>query len=472
MSLTGRIARSTIIQIVGKGVAVFFGIAAISILTRNLGQSGFGAYTTVISFVQFFGTLADLGLYVVSLKKISEHGVDVDRVFSNLFTLRIVSALVFVVGTPLIVLLFPYPPEVKIGVAIVSMMNLFITLSQVLMSVFQRALAMARTAIAEIVGKAGFLLLVLFFISRDLSLSWILIATVVGSGMQCALLLVFARRHVRLRFAYDRAIWAEILRESWPVALSVALNLIYFRADTIILSLFHPQATVGLYGASYKVLEVLVAFPAMFAGLIIPLVTIHASAGNHDQFRATLQKGFDFLTTLGLPIVAGVFVLAHPIMRLIAGDEFVESGSILRVLIFAVGVIFLGTMFGYTVVIVNRQRAMIKYYLGVAIFSLLGYFLFIPPYSVWGAAGMTVATESAIMLSSFLVVWQATRVSIVLRQACKALAASFVMGAAVYALRSAPLFLSISVGLVVYTLALAIFGGLQREMIRAVIRLK
>ena len=472
MSLTGRIARSTIIQIVGKGIAVFFGIAGISILTRHLGQSGFGAYTTVISFVQFFGTLADLGLYVVSLKKISEHGVDTDRVFSNLFTLRIVSALVFVVGTPLIVLLFPYPLEVKIGVAVVSAMSLFITLTQVLMSVFQRALAMARTAIAEIVGKAGFLLLIILFTAQNLSLTWILIATVAGSGIQCLLLLIFARRHIRIRFAYDRAIWADILRESWPVALSVALNLIYFRADTIILSLFHSQATVGLYGASYKVLEVLVAFPAMFAGLIIPLVTLHVSRGDHEQFRTTLQKGFDFLTTLGLPIVAGVFVLAHPIMTLIAGDDFTESGSILRVLIFAVGVIFLGTMFGYTVVIVNRQRAMIKYYLGVAIFSIAGYFLFIPSYSVWGAAGMTVATESAIMLASFFVVWKATRASMSLRQAWKAAFASIIMGIAVYALRSLPLALSVTAGVAVYAIVLAFCGGLQREMIREMIRLK
>ncbi|MBI3957048.1 MAG: flippase [Candidatus Kerfeldbacteria bacterium] len=472
MSLTARIARNTIIQIVGKGAAVLFGIGAISLLTRSLGQTGFGAYTTVVTFVQFFGTLADLGLYVVSVKKISEHGVDADRMFSNIFTLRIISALVFVVLAPLIVLFFPYPQEVKIGVALVSATNLFVTLTQVLTVVFQKSLAMTRAALAEVAGKAVFFGLIALFLIRGYSLMAMLLAVVLASAAQCLLLLIAARRFVRIRLTYDAPIWREVLRESWPVAISVALNLIYFKADTIILSLFHPQATVGLYGASYKVLEVLVALPAMFAGLILPLVTLHFSRNDWEKFRIVVQKGFDALTMLGLPIVAGAFVLAYPIMTLIAGSEFAASGGILRVLIFAVGIIFVGTMFGYTVVIINQQRAMIKYYLGVAVFALVGYFIFIPPYGVWGAAGMTVATEAAIMFLGYLVVRRATNVRLSLAQFWRAFAASGAMAGIVYTVRSLPLYATVPIGIVVFVVALWAVGGLRRELIQQVIRVR
>ncbi|MFH1171298.1 MAG: oligosaccharide flippase family protein, partial [bacterium] len=310
MSLTARIAQNTLVQIVGKIIAVFFGILAISMLTRYLGQSGFGAYTTAVAFVGFFGTLADLGLYIVTVKRISEHGADVDRVFSNIFTLRIVSALVFVVAAPLVVLLFPYPHAVKLGVLLLSASNLFITMIQLLTGVFQRALAMARASIAEVAGKLVFLGFIILFIAHRQPLSSLLIAVVAGSFFQFLILLALVRRFVHIHLAFDWPIWRGILYESWPVALSIALNLIYFRADTIILSLFHSQAAVGLYGASYKVLEVLVAFPAMFAGLIVPIISLHASRGEHDQFQSALQKGFDFMVTVSFPIIAGVFVLA------------------------------------------------------------------------------------------------------------------------------------------------------------------
>ncbi|MFH1171238.1 MAG: polysaccharide biosynthesis C-terminal domain-containing protein, partial [bacterium] len=206
------------------------------------------------------------------------------------------------------------------------------------------------------------------------------------------------------------------------------------------------------------------------AGLIVPIISLHASRGEHDQFQSALQKGFDFMVTVSFPIIAGVFVLAHPIMTLIAGAAFTSSGSILRVLIFAVGTIFLGTLFGYTVVAVNQQKRMMKYYLGVAIFSLLGYFLLIPHYSVWGAAGMTVATELSITISSFLVIRKASHASLSLRQTAKALCASIALAAAVFPLRHQSLLLGVAVGMISYAVFLAVFGGLRRDLIREMIR--
>lgn len=470
MSLTARIARNTFVHVIGKAISVLFGVASVSLLTRYLGQEGFGSYTTVVSFVQFFGTLADLGLYIVSIKRISEAHVDLDRVMSNVVTLRIVSALVFVFAAPLAVLFFPYPPLVKIGVALVSTMNLFLALNQVLIGLYQRSLEVARAAFAEVLGKVALLALVVVAVLQRQSLMVIFLSLVVATAVQCLFSFVWARKFARIRLLIDWPFWEGLLRESWPVALSVALNLIYFRADTIILSVFHPPATVGLYGASYKVLEVLVAFPALLAGLIMPIITLRRIEGDERGFQSSLQKGLDALTTLAFPIVAGVFLLAHPIMTLVAGEEFVASGSILRVLIFAVGSIFLGTMFSNTVVALSRQRQMMKFYLGVAIFSILGYLLFIPRYSVWGAAGMTVATEMAIMVSSIVVVLRATRLRLSFAQAGRALVASLFMIAALLVVRQLPLFASITLGAVVYGAVLAALGGVRTQLLADALR--
>lgn len=469
MSLTAKIARNTLIQIAGKGVALLFGLASVSMLTRYLGRSGFGEYTTAISFVQFFGTLADLGLYIVTVKKISDAQADVGRIFSNVFTLRIFSSLIFVVAAPLVILLFPYPAPVKMGVAILSVTNLFVQLTLVFTGLYQRALAMFRVSVAEIAGKVVVLGLTATLVLARQPLAWILTAVVAGSFVQCVLTMWFARRYIHLRLAFDFTLWREILHDSWPVALSIALNLIYFRADTIILSLFHPQATVGLYGASYKVLEVLVAFPAMFVGLVTPILAFHASAHDWQQFSATLQKGFDFLATLAIPIVAGVFLLAHPIMTFVAGAEFTASGSILRVLIFAVASIFFGTMFSNSIVAINQQRRMMKYYLIVAVFSLTGYFSLIPKFSVWGAAGMTVATEVSIMISSAFVVWKTARFRLRLTQVLRATVAALAMMAVLYFFQGLPLFASVPLGVGVYVLGMAAIGGVQPKMLREMV---
>lgn len=57
-----KIAHNTIIQIIGKGLTVVFALAIFGLITRNLGQEGFGHFTTVYAFLTIFGILVDLGL--------------------------------------------------------------------------------------------------------------------------------------------------------------------------------------------------------------------------------------------------------------------------------------------------------------------------------------------------------------------------------------------------------------------------
>ena len=81
MSLTRKIAHNTIIQIVGKSISTVIGLIVASMLFRYLGKEGYGNYTTVMVFLQFFGILVDMGLYIILIKKISEDGAK--KIFFN-----------------------------------------------------------------------------------------------------------------------------------------------------------------------------------------------------------------------------------------------------------------------------------------------------------------------------------------------------------------------------------------------------
>lgn len=472
MSLTAKIAYNTAIQAIGKTFSVAFGVLSVALLTRYLGTAGYGNYITVIAFVQFFGVVADMGLYMISIKRISPSGTDVDHIFGNIFTLRLVSALFFVGLAPLVVLFFPYPAIVKTGVLVVTGMNLFVALNQLLVGLYQKELTMFRASAGEVLGKLLTLGIVALAVIWHQSLYCILFAFVFGAFFNLLLSLLFARKFVRLRLRFDWPVWLGVLKESWPIAVTIALNIIYFRADTIMLAIFKTQEVVGIYGAGYKVLEVLIAFPAMFAGLLMPLITRAYADGDHERFTTTLQRGFDFLALIALPMVAGTFILAHPLMRLIAGKGFELSGSVLRILIFATGSIFFGVLFGNTVVAIGRQRKAIPLYAAVAGASLVGYGLLIPRFSVWAAACVTVATELTITIGSFLIVWSATRIHLSLKQFGKTLVAVLVMAAVLWVFRGWNLFLVAALGAVTYVAALFAVGGLNRTMIREVIQLR
>src|SRR5512142_1309213 len=118
MSLSRAIASNTATQIAGKFIGNLLGIITIGVMTRALGRTGYGEFTTAISFLQFFGILVDFGLTLPMTRMISDGRADEGKVASNIFTLRLLSGAVFFGLAPLLALAFPYGPCVKSAIAL------------------------------------------------------------------------------------------------------------------------------------------------------------------------------------------------------------------------------------------------------------------------------------------------------------------------------------------------------------------
>ena len=140
MSLTRKIASNTIIQFVGKAISVFLGVITIAIMARYLGKIGFGQYSTIMAYLQFFAILVDMGLSLTVVRLISDPNYEQQKIFNNVITLRLVSAIIFLGLAPLIVIFFPYDNLVKLGVAITTLSFLFTSLSQIFIGLYQKEL--------------------------------------------------------------------------------------------------------------------------------------------------------------------------------------------------------------------------------------------------------------------------------------------------------------------------------------------
>jgi len=472
MSLTRKIAWNTIIQTVGKTIGIFLGIITVALMTRYLGQEGFGQYTTIIAFLQFFSLVADLGLYLILTNEIAKPNIDLKYLLNNFFTLRFVSALFFLILVSIIIWIFPYPMIIKQGVIITSFSLFFILLNQILISLFQKELKMDKVTIGEVIGKIVFLSLTAGAVILKRGLLTILVAVVLGSLANFLVVYFYSRRYIRLSFTFDLNFWLKILKKSWPVALSGLFVLVYFKADTLILSLFKSQNEVGIYGAAYKILEVLIAFPALFMGLVSPVLAQTYSEGNKERFQKIFQKAFDFLSLISWPMVLGTIFLAKPIMILIAGKDFIPSVPVLQILIVATGIIFLAHLPGYSIVAIGKQKEMVKFYLIAAFSALIGYLIFIPIYSYFGAAIITLLVELFIFLSGLKIILKVTKIDLSLSIFSKSFLTSLIMFFFLYLFSGQNLFFLIILGALIYFVILYLLKGISKEIILEIIKIK
>lgn len=469
MNLSKKVALNTIVQILSKTVSIALGLVTVAIMTRYLGPIGFGQYTTIITFLSFFAVAADLGLTLVTVQMITQPNINQDEVLSNLFSLRLFTAVILLLLAPISIFFFPYDPQIKIGVMLATSSFLFVALNQILVGLFQKNLRLDRVSIAEIVSRIILAIGIFLVAHYNLGLNGIIIVTALSSLTSFLLHYLFSLKLARIKLNFNFKIWQEIIKKSWPIGLTIVFNLIYLRADTLILSLFKSQSEVGIYGATYKVIDVLITLPFIFAGIVLPIMTVGWQT-NPTRFKTVMQKAFDFMTILALPIFFGAQFVAKPIMTLVAGEAFTASGDVLKILIAACSIIYIGTMFSHGVIALDKQKKIIGAYVFTAITALAGYLIFIPRYSYYGAAWVTIYSELIIALASFYIVWKYSHFLPNLKVLFKSLIASLGMSAVLYLSSSLNLFAILFLATASYFIFLYLLKGIEKQYILDLIR--
>ncbi|HEY7600728.1 MAG TPA: oligosaccharide flippase family protein, partial [Candidatus Limnocylindrales bacterium] len=247
-----RVASNTAIQIAGKGIVLGFGLASLAVLTRYLGPSEYGKYTLALMYMQLFGVLADVGLFTTTVREISKDRSRTDELVGNVLTLRLLLALVVIVLGSAVSLLLPYEHQVRVAIVLAGGPLLFGMVTTTYVAILQSRLQMSRAVLGDVIGRAVSLLLVLVVVWADLGFYWVMGAAAGGALTTLIVTWLATRRLASIRFRVDTAVWRPLLVAALPLGLALAINQLYFRADTLIISLYEPYSEVGLYTLAYR----------------------------------------------------------------------------------------------------------------------------------------------------------------------------------------------------------------------------
>jgi len=392
MVIARKIAYNVLVSSVSKFLSTALALVSIGFITRYLGKEGFGEYATVLAFLSFFASLADLGLYHISTREISRSGADEKMIMGNIFSLRIISALFILIIAPVVVLFFNYPLEVKEGIIIAAASFLFSSGYQVLNGVFQKNLAMDKVAIGELAGKIVQVATVIMAVKLQLGFNWIIASLLFNMAASFLIVFLWSKKYLRFHMRFDFYYWKKFLKESLPIGIGSVIVFVYFKMDTILLSVLKTSADVGIYNAAYKVLENISFFPGMIVGLILPIMS-NTIFSDKAKFHDISDKTFKVFVILVVPLIVGTLFLSKGIIQLIGGGQFAESAAVLQILVFALTAIFFGTFFNNILIAGNLQKKLMFIWIAAAIGNVGLNLVFIPRFSFLGAAYISTGTE-------------------------------------------------------------------------------
>lgn len=434
VNLSQKVAVNTTLLVLGRLAVAGSGLAGVAVSTRYLGRGDFGKLTVAIVFVSVFGFFTDAGLYTVAARELAKHPENGRRLLDNVFSIGVVmSAVAVVLAFAVMAVAYGGGDEhlIRLGIAILAVQMLASPIggtAAAYLVAHQRAAPMALAAtLASVLFLAGLFVVV----QADLGFTG-LAACFAATGLVTLLLPVLALRGQRLGFAFDRGLWTQMLR--WAVAQGgvLVLGVIYFRVDTFLLSFVSSDGEVGRYAVAYRVLEVLTVVPAYLMSTLFP--EIARQQPHSARLNEIVQGALSSVWLAVVPLVIIFVAFAAEVVAVAGGPAYADSASVLRVLIVAVALLFVNTVFFQSLVALNRQRNLFLLLLGVLAGNVVLNLLLIPPLGAMGAAISLLATEGVVLvlvLRIFATVGTVPR----LRRPLRLLAAAVVAAGAALALR-------------------------------------
>ena len=367
------------------------GLIVTAWVARYLGPQQFGLFNYAGAFVSLFGVLATLGLDQIVVRDMVREPSCKNETLGTAFVLKLLGGILTVaITTGTIFLLRPDEQLTHWLVGIFAAGTIFDAFNTIDFW-FQLQVKSKYTVIAK---NTAFILITLIRIALLqmqaplIAFAWALLAeNALGAVGLAIAYKVKGQSLLAWRASLLRA--KTLLKESWPLLLSGLAIMVYLRIDQIMLGQLADDKAVGIYSAATRISELWYYIPIAIVTSVTPSI-VEAKKVSETLYYNKLQKLFNIMAVLAYMIALPMTFLSKYIVVLIFGQNYVASGGVLSIHIWAALFVFFGWSKGIWIVAEGLTMFSLLATTSGAVINILLNFWLLPIYRETGAAIATV----------------------------------------------------------------------------------
>lgn len=409
MSVSKRIAYNTVVQIAGRVLGLLVALVTINYISNHLVVNGsaiigFGQYTIVFTYISVLGSVADFGLFTLIIREITGKSPDeAGSLIGSALVFRALLMILFLLSFGLIYRYLPYDQVVRQGILVGVVVTFSMLLSQAIESVFQANLLADRIVIVETLGKIIIAALTILVLRQGHGLLAVVAVNLIGQLVTFGLSYLLARPLINIRLHFDTGLWRKNSTQFWSIAIVNVLALIHFKSDMLLLTFFKSAADVGVYGIAYKIFEIILIVPSIFATNILPTLTGVLGVDDNKEASRIINRSSSLLFAVAAFLAVFVLGFAPYLIVFIAQPAFLSAVTPLRILAVPIFFVFLTTLISQAIIAGKQQRILVRGYLFVIILNIGLNLYAIPKFSYIGAAATTSVTEACLLFYTYWV---------------------------------------------------------------------
>jgi O-antigen/teichoic acid export membrane protein len=404
----------------GKTVTVLCTLVNEALLTRMLGQDGYGLYVIASSLVAVAAVTGQLGLHQTAVRFIAE-SIGLSRPGRAHETLRLVYRWGVIGAVALFILMISGPgallvrrvwdaPELAASIGALAVWSVLMSFQVITSESFRgfKDLRFAALFGGAITGVLNVTLLTVIYLGwGHTNIGVVLRVIVVAAALSLGVgLLVLYRVHAS-KLPADRGSLstAELFDTAAPLWAIVMVNNLLAHADRWILGAYLTKADVGIYGAAAR-LVLLVSQPLILINLLVPpyIAELYAKGEKRRLERILRQTA----ALAGIPAILVLFAFIFfggPILGTFYPDAYSAGATILAILSIAKVTNVLTGSSGITMAMTGHQHILMRIAVVVSGLSIVVCFFVVRP---WGSLGVATVVSAGSSLV-FVLQWLATK---------------------------------------------------------------
>ena len=432
-------------------------------IARYLGDVDFGKYSFAVAFTALFGIFIHLGLDILITRDVSRDKSKASKYLGNISIIRVLSSIIIFILIIITINLMNYPSDTITIVYIFGLYVIFTSFANIFKSTFCAFEKMEYQAIIEIIERIIIVSLGMFVLFSGYGLIEMASVFLLGGIFDVLFsFMICNKKFVKPKFEIDLNFWRQSIKEAYPFLLALTFVMIYFRIDTIMLSVMKGDAVVGWYSAAYTLVIGLGIISGPLLSAVFPVMSRFFNSSK-KALQMIYEKLFRYLFMVGLPIAIGTTLLADKIILLVYGEQYLNSIIALQILIWAQLFVFLNNTTGNVLNSINEQKMNMKIVAIGAATNVILNLILIPNFSYIGAGIATVITEFFAAFAGVIYISKKGYVLRLSKDITKIVIASIIMGLFIFNFCNMNLFFIILLSIIIYLGVLCLIGGIVKE---------
>lgn len=409
------VTRNAVLNVIKTIMSLAFPLITFPYSTRVLGLTAVGKYNFASSVVSYFTMLAALGVTMYAVREGSKYRDDPEKVTQ--FCNEVFSINIYSMVLTLILLFVSVATVGKLRgyTVLILIFSIRIILNTInvnwIYSIFEDFSFPTFTAVLmEIISISVMLL----FVHSPRDLYIYAISSVIAYNGYGLLTFLYARKYVKLSFVPKPS-----LIHLKPIMIIFFLELgmsVYVDSDIILVGWIDGDDATGLYSTASTIYRILKQVLNALNMVVLPRIAYHVGKEalclkekdqdgyeyNHGEAVRLGSLLVNTTITLGLPMMAGIYLIAEPIVILFAGEAFHDAYQPLQCLSIALLFAVLASFYGQSILTAYKQE---KIYMKATILSaavnIILNLILIPKYHVVAAACTTILAEFIMVVYTY-----------------------------------------------------------------------